>query len=197
MRQKVGPLFEAMSLNHFPECHEKESLGGCLCAAVTRKGRSQPACLAHIHWHVDQRFSKCGPRSCSTSATWALVKDTNAHQPVAVLLNWQGPAVSVGRGPPGKRALATELVKVQNHWCRPRKATGAYTSEFKVTSDKTTNLSSHQYNSFSSISDLVCKFETLGMLLFEMLSPLSPPTPFCTPIFLYPLPLVPPTCPRQ
>ena len=194
MRQKVGPLLEALSLNHFPECHGKESLSGCLCATVIRKGQSQPARLAHTRWHVDQRFSKCGPRSCSISTTWALVKDTNSHQPIAVLPNQQGPAVCVVRSPPGKRAQVTVPVKVQNHWCRPGKATGAYTSEFKVTSDETTN--SSLYSSFSNINDLVCEFECWACCFSKCLLPSSPPAPSSIPHLPLPSTLGPTYVPK-
>lgn len=82
MRQKLGPLFEAMSLNHFPECHEKQSLSGCLCSTVILRKAEASQPQSSMPTDVKTRVSQSvvpQPAASALPGNWLKIQTFTVH----------------------------------------------------------------------------------------------------------------------
>lgn len=143
MRQKVGPLFEAMSLNHFPECHEKHSLSACLCSTVILKRAEASQSLSSTFTGMQTGGSQSvvlGPAASPSPCSWSWCK---LSWPIPELLNQEilrgGPAVYVVMSPLSKQVQGNLMLgRVWEPRVRPMKATGLVSFELRVWSNNKT-----------------------------------------------------------
>lgn len=143
MRQKVGPLFEAMSLNHFPECHEKRSRSACLCSMVILKRAGASQALSSIFTGMKTGGSQSvvpGPAALPSPCSWSWCK---LSRPIPELLNQEilrgGLAVCVVMSPPSKQVQGNLMLgRVWEPLVRSMRATGLVRFELRVWSNNKT-----------------------------------------------------------
>lgn len=98
---KVGPLFEVMLLNHFPECCKK--LGLCDCLSATVIGL-KVASAYHIPWSINWWLWSVGPPPGALAflQSWLEMEVLTVHpRPIKSELSKIAPAVYADMNPLG------------------------------------------------------------------------------------------------